>query len=566
MRDYGELVDRKEKMPEAAIAESNIENVKNWKEAYYIGQFVYEQDSDDAYKTAMDAYEKAFDLGLNINTNRECFLTATQQIARIYFHFQKYEETVNKLMVLDANVEVLPDWIHLYYAAAQIHTENILYWAEKPDIFFGKIGNIHEDDQESVRRRKYLFLEFLNRISALAKTKDISHVDSKSILQKADELGLSESRECQIFKYSLGIIKLLPELPDGPEKKSQYTGYPEEKSSVYDQMVTEFNKRIAELQAIIEKQTLIINQHDNLVSALQMQIRNLQNEKKNIGKRLSEQKKEIRTSRERENAALARNEALKNQFKGNQEAGRKLEEYSATIGGLQIDIEDLKAALKVVRKKNNELQTVLDEKKVFISRLEKVVQQSQENNQQLRATIESQKVRIEIAEKAVRESEESFKKIRTESKIQVGGNSGDDGQKAFPADVLTFSNFLLRKQKILIIGGSEIKENHLRGKLKSLGFVFSKEQLEFELEYGNVKDYASRIRPWSDKYAGIIVGPCPHKAKDIDGYSSFIEQMKSEEGYPHVEEARDKSGILKISNASIGDAMMRMAVYLLSVT
>ena len=70
-----------------------------------------------------------------------------------------------------------------------------------------------------------------------------------------------------------------------------------------------------------------------------------------------------------------------------------------------------------------------------------------------------------------------------------------------------------------------------------------------------MKDYASRIRPWSGKYAGIIVGPCPHKTKDIDGYSSFIEQIK-------FEEARDKSGALKISNTSIGEAMMKMAVYL----
>ena len=80
-----------------------------------------------------------------------------------------------------------------------------------------------------------------------------------------------------------------------------------------------------------------------------------------------------------------------------------------------------------------------------------------------------------------------------------------------------------------------------------------------------MKDYASRIRPWSGKYAGIIVGPCPHKEKDNDGYSSFIEQIKFEEGYPHVEEARDKSGTMKISNTSIGEAMMKMAVYLQSI-
>lgn len=83
--------------------------------------------------------------------------------------------------------------------------------------------------------------------------------------------------------------------------------------------------------------------------------------------------------------------------------------------------------------------------------------------------------------------------------------------------------------------------------------------------YENIKDYSARIKPWSGRYAGIIVGPCPHKAKDINGYSSFIEKIKSEEGYPHVEEARDKSGALKISNSSVADAMLRMAVYLQSI-
>ena len=58
------------------------------------------------------------------------------------------------------------------------------------------------------------------------------------------------------------------------------------------------------------------------------------------------------------------------------------------------------------------------------------------------------------------------------------------------------------------------------------------------------------------------MGACPHKAEDMDGYSSFIEQTKLEEGYPYVEEARDRSGNLKILKDSIGDAMMRMAVHL----
>jgi hypothetical protein len=41
--------------------------------------------------------------------------------------------------------------------------------------------------------------------------------------------------------------------------------------------------------------------------------------------------------------------------------------------------------------------------------------------------------------------------------------------------------------------------------------------------------------------------------------------MKNEEGYPHIEEAREKSGELKISNTSVGDAMIRMARHLMSI-
>ena len=106
----------------------------------------------------------------------------------------------------------------------------------------------------------------------------------------------------------------------------------------------------------------------------------------------------------------------------------------------------------------------------------------------------------------------------------------------------------------------------MEARLSEMLIRSSNRQKVLDLDYDNIKDYASRIRPWSGKYAGIIVGPCPHKVKDIEGYTSFIEKIRAEEGYPHVEEARDKSGVLKISNASIRDAVMRMAVYLQSIT
>ena len=119
MQDYKGLLNRKAKMPDIKIIQQDIFAADNWDDAYWIGKYVYEQASGEADKLIMDAYEKAFSLGLSIRVNRECFLTATQQIARIYFQFRKYDEAINKLMVLDSNVDDLPDWVNLYYASAQ---------------------------------------------------------------------------------------------------------------------------------------------------------------------------------------------------------------------------------------------------------------------------------------------------------------------------------------------------------------------------------------------------------------------------------------------------------------
>lgn len=572
MRDYKVLLEQKTEMPDVDVIQQDIDSSTNWDDAYWIGRFVYEQASGEADKLIMDAYERAFNLGLNIRVNRDCFLAATQQIARIYFQFRKYDEAINKLMVLDSNVDDLPDWVNLYYASAQIHTENILYWAEMPEMLFRRIDGINEDDAESVKRRRYLFLEFLNRISELSKTKNVSEVDKDSILKKAVELEIAETRECLNFKVALGIIPSLPSVPE--EADTDTITKPEEKNtSVYAQMVAELNKRLSELQEIIDKQELIISRDKKKSDDQIRQINDLQKEINILKGNASRQAEELKISKEHEYSAQARCNALESQLSGSEAARKQLEKDASVIGELQADVEDLKIALTVSRNNNDKLHGEIKQNRETINSLKVELDKSREEAQGLRATIESHRIQIEVAEKAVKNAEAAVKeaeeKAAQNEHVQEAGG-GQDGLAVASSqptllDILTVDNFLPRRQKILIIGGSETKENHLRGKLKSMGFDFSKDQLEFELEYDNVKDYASRIRPWSGKYAGIIVGPCPHKAKDIDGYSSFIEQIKTEEGYPHVEEARDKAGNLKISNASIGDAMMRMAVHLQSI-
>lgn len=551
-------------MPDVDIIKQDIETAEVWDDAYWIGSFMYEQALGEADKLSMDAYEKAFALGLNIRVNRECFLTASQRIARIYFQFRKYDEAINKLMILDANEDNLPDWVNLYYASAQIHTENILYWAEVPKLLFKRIDGINESDLESVSRRRFLYLEFLNRISELARTKDVSGVDKEAILAKAEDLGIADSRECLNFKAALGIIPAVPDWPDESEIELETKD-----GSVYEQMAVELNKRLIELQAIVDKQALTIEQNKRVTEDQLKQIDVLQSEKSSLENNVAHQKEKLKIAKEHEYTIEARCQALERQLSGSETTRKQLEENAALIGELRTDVEDLKNALTVSQRHIKRLQTEINQHQSTISELENSLLQHQEENRKLHTVIESQRTQIEAAEAAIKEAEERASRS-TKDEVSREDRELTDKPTATAVqssllDILKVNNYLQRNKKILIIGGSETKESHLRGKLKSMGFVFEKDQLEFVLDYDDVKSYSSRIIQWDSKYAGIIVGPCPHKAKDTKGYSSFIEQMKTEEGYPHIEEARDKSGALKISNASIFDAMMKMAVYLQSI-
>ena len=570
MPGYKSQQNKKINMPDPVALQCDIDSADKWEDAYRIGKCTYEQADSETDKLVMDAYEKAFELGLNIRTDRECFLTATQQIAKIYFHFRKYDEAINKLMILDSNKDNLPDWVNLYYASAQIHTDNILYWAEVPTFLFNRIDRINKDDPESVKRRKYLFLEFLNRISELSKTEDVSGVDKAAILEKAEELGIADTSECQNFKIALGIAPkdsipvVEPEIEKTEIIKNNAT-------AVFEEIISNLKKELLEQQVLIGKQDFIIKQHDSKLLELEKQIIDHVTEKRVLEKQAARLSEEIRISKEHERALQSRYKALESQLSGSAAIRKQLEENAALIGELQTDVEDLKTALTVSRSANENLKCEIRQYQEKINARDSELTYCREEIQRLNATVEIQKTQVEIAESAVKTAEAKIKafeekQAETDFVIEKGSEQHTiTDLEPVLTDIPAVESFLPRKQKILIIGGSETKESHLRGKLKSLGFAFSKDQLEFELEYDNVKEYASRIKPWSGKYAGIIVGPCPHKAKDTDGYSSFIKQIKVEEGYPHVEEARDTTGVLKISNSSIGEAMMRMAVHLQSI-
>jgi hypothetical protein len=90
------------------------------------------------------------------------------------------------------------------------------------------------------------------------------------------------------------------------------------------------------------------------------------------------------------------------------------------------------------------------------------------------------------------------------------------------------------KGTIVVLGGSEVKEKHLRGVCKELGFC-DKDRFKFYLDYESLKNFKYQNLQWNDSYRLILAGPSPHKTAGTGDFSSAIVAMEKTPGYPKVE-------------------------------
>ncbi len=530
--------------------ESKIKTSSTWKEAFEIGESLFDGDSGELDKLILYAYGRAFELGLNIRSDEKKFLSATQKTAQILFQFGQYDEAINKLMILEANYKELPDWVNLYFASAEINTDNLLILAEKPELLFERIEKVAKHNSELRNRSTCIYFEFLNRLVLYKKSGKINKINKELIIDKLTELGINDSKEFRDFAVEYGLIS----------KFSDETGSSirEDKSLDKDEFlqirIEKLIKEISELKALVKSKDYIISSNEDVINRQSIELEFAHRNNKLLERRINDITNKLEESKEKEGllrqqCLLYEKQALeKEEIKQSELESSKIVELEERINKLDLETDSLK-------KENRNYKSEIEEKNNLILSIKEDLYTKDEEIQRLNAFIVGQVEKIALLE-------EEINKQGFEEGIPDDESLEEVSRRR---EILHVDSFLPRRQSILIIGGSETKEKNLRGKLKSIGFDFSKDQLEFQLDYSDIKDYASRIKPWSGKYAGIIVGPCPHKAKDTDGYSSFIEYIKSEEGYPHVEEARDKAGNLKISVTSIADAMMKMAVHLQSI-
>lgn len=117
----------------------------------------------------------------------------------------------------------------------------------------------------------------------------------------------------------------------------------------------------------------------------------------------------------------------------------------------------------------------------------------------------------------------------------------------------------VRSSKIIVFGRTEVKQNILDAIAKDLGI--QPDRIDY-ISYDDTTNYDISNLEYSNKYSDILVGPVPHKAKNMGDYSSMIESIEANtECFPPLIRVTDETGTLRISKTSFKTALLRTQLY-----
>lgn len=105
--------------------------------------------------------------------------------------------------------------------------------------------------------------------------------------------------------------------------------------------------------------------------------------------------------------------------------------------------------------------------------------------------------------------------------------------------------------KIVVLGGSQVKEKVLLGIIKELGL--DKDRFEFCLDYDSIVRYQFSKLQYNPNYRLVIVGSMPHSTAGKGDSSSAISEMEKGNGYPKV--VRLGTNELKITKTGFTKAL-----------
>lgn len=105
--------------------------------------------------------------------------------------------------------------------------------------------------------------------------------------------------------------------------------------------------------------------------------------------------------------------------------------------------------------------------------------------------------------------------------------------------------------KVLVLGDSNLNANDVTRAMRDAGL--EKDRIELHLGYDLGCYNVEHIR-WDFNIALVLVGPVPHSMRGKGDYSSVIEMMEREQGYPPVIRL-ENSGTLKITKTNLKEAV-----------
>lgn len=190
-----------EKTNSVHLAKSALDKEEklSWEDLYWISKSLYVYGSgtiDD--KEVISCLDKTFAKGLSYHTNSDLYLDAAQMMARLYMKYKRYDEAINFLMSIDELSENVLDWVHLYYAMAQVMSANISRIAQKPKFFFERLDKVSE---KSIAKRNEVFLTYIQRVKESLAERTITDYAKDLIDAKTAEYKLTE-RVKEIFTVS----------------------------------------------------------------------------------------------------------------------------------------------------------------------------------------------------------------------------------------------------------------------------------------------------------------------------------------------------------------------------
>ena len=114
---------------------------------------------------------------------------------------------------------------------------------------------------------------------------------------------------------------------------------------------------------------------------------------------------------------------------------------------------------------------------------------------------------------------------------------------------------LIPTKKVLVVGSGLAKESEYRQQCKNGGI--SPDNFEFYLDFNDGAKIDFDKYKDNPEYGGIIVGAMPHNGVSKGNYSSVIEYIENEPGFPKVVRSNE-GGELKISISGFYRAVLEL--------